>query len=105
YNGGMKRLVKVFPRYRDPVLESRRNGLPRRVHDSKGGIAVLYRLGDDSNRDEVVDLIYGDLLPFEFVVDREEPLDPAFDVIDLNPAGSQHLKDSLFDVFEKGLQF
>ena len=54
------------------------------MDDAEHGVAVLGRLGDDAQRDEVVDLVEADLLPPQLLVNRPEALEPAVDRDDGN---------------------
>ncbi len=77
---GVQRLVAVGPRHRDEVLDAARHRRPGVVDDPERGVAVLDRLGQDAQRDEVVDLVEVDLLLVELLPDAVETLDAAVDV-------------------------
>ena len=47
------------------------------MDDAQCGVAVLYRIGHDAKRNQVVDLVEIDLLTLELLVDAEKTLDPA----------------------------
>ena len=64
---GVQRLVAVGPRHRDEVLDAARHRRPRLVDDAERGVAVLHAVGDDAQRDEVVDLLELDLLPLQLL--------------------------------------
>ena len=53
---GVQRLVAVGPRHRDEVLDAPRHRRPRLMDDAERRVAVLHVVGDDPERDEVVDL-------------------------------------------------
>ena len=75
----VQRLVAVGPRHRDEVLDAPGHRRPRLMDDAQRGVAVLDRLRDDPQRDEVVDLIEVDLLALQLLVDAEQALDAAVD--------------------------
>ncbi len=50
------------------------------MDDAERGVAVLHALGDDAQRDEVVDLLELDLLFLELLADAPEALDAAVDL-------------------------
>ena len=75
----VQRLVAVWPRHRDEVLDPAGHGRPRLVDDAQGGIAVLHAGGDDAEGDEVVDLVELDALLLELLRDAPQALDAAVD--------------------------
>ena len=76
---GMQRLVEVRPGDGDEVLDAARDGVPLVVDDAERRVAVLHRIGDDAQRQQVVDLVQADLLPLHLLVDRVGALHPAVD--------------------------
>ena len=56
------------------------NRLPRLVDDAERGVAVLHRVGDDADGDEVVDLLELDALALQLQEDAVEALDAAVDL-------------------------
>ena len=81
---GVQRLVAVGTRHRNEVLDPPGHRRPRLMNDAERGVAVLHAVGDDAERDEVVDLSEIDLLPLEFLMDAPEALDAAVDLDDRN---------------------
>ena len=81
---GVQGLVAVRARHRDEVFDSARNWRPGLMNDAERTVAVLDRLGHDAQRDQIVDLIQLDLLPLQFLVNAEEPLDATVDLDDRN---------------------
>src|SRR5207253_4746569 len=79
YDGGVQRLVKVWPRHGDEVLDTAGHGAPQVVDDAKNGVAVLHGVGDHAHGVEVVDLVDIDALAQQFFVDAVEALDAALD--------------------------
>src|SRR5688572_31460874 len=73
----MQRLIAVRPRHGDEVLDAAGNRRPGLVDDAERGIAILDGLRDDPQRDEVVDALEIDLLPFELEMDAVEAFDAA----------------------------
>ena len=82
----VQRLVAVRPRHRDEVLDPSRDRLPGLMDDAERGVAVLHRIGDDADGDQVVDLLELDLLPFQLQEDAVEALDAAVDLARPAPA-------------------
>src|SRR5688500_7671387 len=80
----VKGLVAVRPRHGDEVLDTSGHRGPGLVNDAERGIAVLHRLGNHADGDEVVDALEDDLLPFELEVNAVEALDPAVEPDDRN---------------------
>ena len=56
HKGGVQGPVQVGLRHGDVVLEPARQGLPLGVDDAQGSVAVVHRVHDDADGDEVVDL-------------------------------------------------
>src|SRR5215472_6382838 len=54
------------------------------MYDAERGVTVLDAIGDDSERDEIVNLVELDLLALQFLMDAPETLDAAVDVDDRN---------------------
>jgi hypothetical protein len=75
HHGGVEGLVEVGLGHGDVVLEPARNRAPALVHHAKGGVGVLQILGDDAERQVVVELGDVDPLPLELLVDRVIPFD------------------------------
>ncbi len=78
----VQRLVAVRPRHRDEVLDAAGDRRPRLVDDAERRVAVLDRLRDDAQRDEVVDALEVDLLPLQLQVNAVETLDAAVELDD-----------------------
>jgi hypothetical protein len=57
-------------------------GRPGLVDDAQRRVAVLHVVGDDAQRDEVVDLLDLDLLPLQLLADAPQALDAAVDLDD-----------------------
>ena len=99
----VQRLVAVRPRHRDEVLDPARNRLPRLVDDAERGVGVLHRIGDDADRDQVVDLLELDLLPFELEEDAVEALDAAVDLAHRHLGLGQLLRDRPLQLLDHAL--
>ena len=78
-DGGVERLVAVGPWHRDEVLDAPRHRRPCVVDDPERRVAILHRLGQDPQRDEVVHLVEIDLLLVELLPDAVQALDAAVD--------------------------
>ena len=77
HHRGMQRLVQVGPRNRDEVLDAAGNRAPLVVDHAERGVAVLHRIGDDAQGQQIVDLVERDLLALQLLVDRIGALDAA----------------------------
>src|ERR1700721_888895 len=62
-------------RHCDEVLDAPRHWPPDAVQQAEQGIAVLYRVADHANREQVVHLIDRNFLVHEFLLDRIQSLD------------------------------
>src|SRR5690606_35890898 len=69
-DSGVKRLVEVELGRRDVVLESTRDRVPSRVNRSERRVAVAHRVHDDTNADEIVDVVELATALHHFLVDR-----------------------------------
>ncbi len=76
----VQRLVQVELGHRDVVLEPALHRLPRRVDRPEGGVAVLHRVDDDPDADEVEDLVELPALHDHLLVDAPQVLRPAGDL-------------------------
>ena len=79
---GVQRLIAVRPRHGDEVLDPPGHRRPRLVDDAERRVAVAHRLRDETEGDEVVDLLEIDLLPLKLQVNAVETLDPAVETDD-----------------------
>src|SRR6185312_8923035 len=79
HDRGMQRLIQVRPRHRDEVLDAPRHRPPDAMDSAQRGIAVVYRFGDDADGEQVIDLVYRDALPLQFLMNAVEPLDAMVD--------------------------
>ncbi len=70
----VQRLVHVRPGHCNEVFNSPGDRPPRVVDDTKRSVAVLHAVGDDSQREQVVDLVDRDPLLLQLQKDRVEPL-------------------------------
>jgi hypothetical protein len=80
----MQRLIPVRPRHRDEVLDASRDRRPGLVNDAERRVAVLHRLRDDAQRDEVIDALEIDLLPLELQMNAVEALHAPVNANDRN---------------------
>src|SRR5260370_41364522 len=100
----MQRLIKVLPRNCDPVLEPPGNRLPGRVDDSQRGVAIFDGFGDQADRDEIVGLVYRDMLALQLLIYGIEPLDAPLDMNHLYVRRTHQLYYPLLDLVEDGFQ-
>ena len=99
---GVQRLVEVRPRHGDEILDAPGHRPPQIVDDAENGVAILQRTGDDAHGAQVVDLVDGDALALQFLVDAVEALDAAFDAR-LDAGLFQLVADDLLHLGEKDL--
>ena len=76
----VQRLVEVELGHGDVVLEPPLHRLPRGVDGAQRGVAVLHRLDDDPDADEVEDVVEVAALHDHLLVDAPQVLRPAGDV-------------------------
>ena len=75
----VQRLVEVRARDGDEVFDAPRHRPPGVVDDAQRRIGILHRVGNNAQREQVVDLVNRNLLPLELVVDAVKPFDAPFD--------------------------
>ena len=73
----VQRLIQVGAGNRDEVLDAARNRMPFVVNHAQRRVAVLHRIGDDAQRQQIVHLIERDLLPLHLLEHRVGALDAA----------------------------
>jgi hypothetical protein len=76
---GVQRLVEVGPRHGDEVLESAGHGSPRGVQQAERGIALGFGFGDHADGEQVEDLVDGNGVGDELLLDGVEALDARLD--------------------------
>ena len=76
-HGGMQRLVKIGPRHGDEILDAPSHRPPQVVDGAQRAVAVFYFLGDDADGQEVIDLVHGDALALQLLVNAPVALDAA----------------------------
>ena len=74
---GVQRLVHVELRHRDVVLEPPGNGVPPGVHRAEGRVAVAYRVHQDADAHQVVDVVEAHVAGDHLLVDGVVVLGPA----------------------------
>ena len=74
---GVQRLIEVGPRHGDEILDAPRHRTPDVVNDAQHCVAVLQRARDDAHGKQIVDLIDGNALALQLLVDRIQALDAA----------------------------
>ena len=77
--GGVQALVEVGARHRDEVLDAAGDGAPDGVEQAEDRIAVLHGLTNDADGEEIVDLVEGQFLVGDLLLDGVEALDAPFD--------------------------
>ena len=77
HEGGVQRPVQVGLGHGDIVLEPARQGLPLGVDDAQSGVAVVHRVHDDADGDEVVYLADAGVVPLHLAVGGPEMLGAA----------------------------
>src|ERR1019366_1922735 len=77
-DGRVQRLVKGVAWNSDEILDAPRHRPPLVVNDAQHGIAIGFRLGDDAQRQHVVNLVHRDALPLQLLPDAVNALDAGF---------------------------
>ena len=72
----MQRLVQIRPGNRNKIFDAPGNGMPFVVNDSQRRIAVLHRVRNDPNRQQIIHLVKSDPLPFQLQIDGIGALHP-----------------------------
>src|SRR5438552_7530921 len=78
-HGSMQRLIQVGAGNGDEVLDAPGHGTPLVVNHAQGGVAILDRVGDDAQGEQIVNLVHADFLPLHLLVHRVGPLHARFD--------------------------
>src|ERR1700733_14970608 len=76
----MQRLIKIWPRHGNEILDTSRHRPPDIVDNSEHGVAILQGPRDYAHGKEIVDLIDGNVLPLQLLVNAVKALDAAFDL-------------------------
>ncbi len=97
----VQRLVKVGPRHGDEILDAPRHRPPQVVNDAEHGVTILQRSRNHAHGAKVVDLVDGNALALQFLVNAVEALDAAFDPR-LNAGLFQLVGDRLLHLREEG---
>ena len=100
--GGVEALVSVGPGHADEVLDATGDGRPLGVEQAEDGPTIVFRLADDADGEQVVDLVDRDLLRGELLLDGVEALDARLDAARL-AVPSEDLPDVADDGGEEGL--
>ncbi len=74
----VQRLIKIRPRDRNEILDPAGHRRPFVVDHAQRAVAVLHRVGDDADGEQIVDLVERDLLPFELLIDGVGALHAGF---------------------------
>ena len=100
----MQGLIHICLRHGNIVLEAAGNGLVIRVDHTQCSITVLHGIDNDSNREQIIDLIQRLILVLHLLVNAEEMLDSSVDLgLDAGISDvSVHLFDNASDVFLTG---
>ncbi len=77
-NSSVERLVEIWPRHGDVILEAARDRAPNMMHHAQRGVAASLRVRDHAHGKQIVHLLEAALLPLDFAVQRIEPLDARF---------------------------
>ena len=78
-DGGVQRLIEVRAGHGNVILESPRHRPPNLMNHAESGVAVAHRIGDDADGQQIVDLLQRPFLALNFLMNRVEPLDAAFE--------------------------
>ena len=77
--GGVQGLVEVGAGHGDEVFDAAGDGTPDGVEQAKDGVTVLHGLTDDADGEQVVNLVEGQLLVGDLLLDGVEALDAPLD--------------------------
>ena len=76
----MQGLVQIGPGHRDEILDAAGHGTPLRMQQTKHGVALGDGVADDADGQQIVDLLDGDLLREQLLLNRVEALDAGLDM-------------------------
>src|SRR5580692_1071116 len=99
---GMERLIKVWPRHGDVILEAARDRPPNVMHHAQRGVAASLGVRDHADGEQVIDLLEAALLPLDFAVQRIKAFDARFQFRG-NAAFHQLRADGALHFFQKPL--
>ena len=93
----VQRLIEIWPRHRDKVLDTPRHWPPDTVQQAQHGVAILDTLTDHANGQQVIHLVDWNLLALELLLNRVQPLDPRLHTPEdpMLPQLLFHLRDHL----------
>src|SRR5580658_4554684 len=77
-DGRMQGLVEIGARDGDEVLDAAGNGAPLVVNHTQRGVAVFDRVGDDAQGHQIVNLLDGDFLALDLLINGIRPLEAPF---------------------------
>ena len=95
-DGGVDRAVIVLLWRRDIVLEAAGNDRPARMHDAERAIAIRRRLGNDTEAENIGELLEGERLRLHLPEDRIRLLAPSAH-LGLHPLGLEERLEIRFD--------
>jgi len=78
-HGGVQGLVEIRARDGNEILDPARHGPPGIVNDAQGSIAVLDVVRNNTEGQQIVDLVGGNVLALQFLPDAVETLDAALE--------------------------
>src|SRR6201996_3062515 len=84
HHGCVQGLIQIRPRHGDEVLDAPRYRPPDGVDQPEDRVAVLHALGDDPDRQQVIDLVNARALFLQLLVDAVKALDaPLYPRVDI----------------------
>ena len=81
------------------ILKPARDGLIHLMDHSQGCIAVLYGIHNDPHGKQIIDLVYGLILVFHFLIDAEKMLYSSVD-LGFDPGISDMLTDLIHNILD-----
>src|SRR5579884_128760 len=76
----VERLIEVGTRHGDVVLEAAGDGAPDVMDDAKRSVTIALRIGDDADRQKIVNLFKSALLPNKLSMERIKAFDAGFEL-------------------------
>ena len=105
----VQRLVEIRAGHGDEILDAPRHRPPQVVNDAEHRVAIRERARDHAHGEQIVNLIHGDVLALQLLVDAVEALDATLDarlnagLFQLVADNLLHLRQENFALFAAGV--
>ena len=101
---GVQGLVHVGLRHGHIILETARDGAPQSVHDSQRAVAILYRVHQYADSQQIINFIQFFMIPHHLFIDAVKVLGTTLNLaLDINPV--EFLAQSLHGIVDHGFPF